>query len=76
MSEPRADRCPCGGKSRVIETRTSGTSITRRRGCDVCGNRWTTWETRQNDTHNVRWLRDTLARVVSDITRREGRIDG
>lgn len=37
--------CPyCGGKSQVIDTRTSGEGIRRRRECRVCGQRFTTYE--------------------------------
>jgi transcriptional repressor NrdR len=30
---------------RVVDTDESETSIRRRRKCDRCGHRWTTWET-------------------------------
>jgi transcriptional repressor NrdR len=38
-------KCPyCGKKSRVVDTRTSGKSIRRRRECKTCGRRFTTYE--------------------------------
>lgn len=39
-------KCPhCGdGDSRVIDTRTTGDGIRRRRECNVCGKRFTTYE--------------------------------
>lgn len=39
-------KCPhCGeDRSRVIDTRTTGDGIRRRRACEVCGKRFTTYE--------------------------------
>jgi len=38
-------KCPyCGKKSMVVDTRTAGEGIRRRRECKVCGHRFTTYE--------------------------------
>ena len=43
--------CPsCGGHSVITDSRATALgdvpSVRRRRECEVCGARWTTWETR------------------------------
>ena len=38
-------KCKCGGKTYVIESRTSDAGIRRRRLCLLCANRFTTIET-------------------------------
>ena len=38
-------QCPyCGKKSRVVDTRSAGEGVRRRRECQVCGRRFTTYE--------------------------------
>ena len=38
-------KCPyCGNKSRVVDTRSAGEGIRRRRECKSCGRRFTTYE--------------------------------
>jgi transcriptional repressor NrdR len=38
-------KCPyCGKKSRVVDTRSAGEGVRRRRECQVCGRRFTTYE--------------------------------
>lgn len=38
-------KCPyCGSKSKVIDTRSSGEGVRRRRECLACGQRFTTYE--------------------------------
>jgi transcriptional regulator NrdR family protein len=44
MSDPVV--CACGAPSEVIETRKSQHSLRRRRRCQRCGLRWTTYEVR------------------------------
>lgn len=39
-------RCECGGKSSIVDSREIGKTITRRRVCASCGQRWTTKEVR------------------------------
>lgn len=37
--------CPtCKGVSRVVDSRVTGNSIRRRRRCESCGERWSTYE--------------------------------
>ena len=41
-------RCAaCGGPSSVYDTRTTPEAVRRRRQCDACGERWTTYEVRR-----------------------------
>ena len=38
-------KCPyCGNKSRVVDTRSAGEGVRRRRECKACGRRFTTYE--------------------------------
>ena len=38
-------QCPyCGKKSRVVDTRSAGEGVRRRRECQICGRRFTTYE--------------------------------
>jgi transcriptional repressor NrdR len=38
-------KCPyCGGKTKVVDSRSAGEGIRRRRECLVCGQRFTTYE--------------------------------
>lgn len=39
-----ASHCPCGGDTRVYDSRDEGQRIVRRRECLTCGKRWKTYE--------------------------------
>jgi len=39
----------CGGKSRVLSTRTNPARVYRRRSCLLCEHRWTTLEIRLSE---------------------------
>lgn len=56
-------QCKCGGTTRVVDSRQrEPTIITRRRVCDACGDRFSTWES----TLDVSRLRARQRRVVKD----------
>jgi transcriptional regulator NrdR family protein len=44
----------CNAHSDVLETRSIASQLRRRRQCPVCGDRWTTYETRADDVHAMR----------------------
>lgn len=40
--------CQCGGESGVLDSRRVGGSMKRRRECEKCHARWTTWEVQRD----------------------------
>ncbi len=64
-------KCPaCGSRSRVIDSRESGDCVRRRRCCDRCSQRWTTYELIPGMTDEGRVLIDetALKAILSRIT--------
>lgn len=79
-----AEFCECGGLGSVVESRPCPHGKRRRRRCQRCGLRWTTYEIRQDPDCNglelpidqvlrlLRWLRAGLAMLEETISRLEG----
>ena len=59
----------CGGDSAVLDTRSSGDEVKRRRKCVSCGHRWSTFETTSRDisTH-IKELRQAVLQADRLIT--------
>ena len=49
----------CGGDSKVVDTRSKGGKVARRRECLRCGERWTSWEVRVT-AENLDHLNDAV----------------
>ena len=78
MAEEHTKICSCGSSSMVIDSREVGPIIRRRRQCERCAERWTTWESRYkpakkdlqvNSGVSSEWLAPT--RKLSRVTQRE-----
>lgn len=57
----------CGHGSHVVDSRAheGSLSVRRRRQCDKCGVRWTTYELRLRDGHDT--LEDAITSVLDEV---------
>lgn len=56
-------KCPCGGETKVVDTRPTKVGITRRRVCLECHKRFSTCEIRADDLQAV-WKQLNVAKVA------------
>lgn len=53
----------CGGESRVVDSRETKGWIRRRRECERCGARWTTFEMPGEEMETVRKIRRLIEQI-------------
>lgn len=57
-------QCPkCNGESHVIDSRDEESARRRRRKCDSCGHRYTTYEIHAEEYNRIRKLKVEAARI-------------
>lgn len=62
-------QCPkCNGESKVIDSRDEESARRRRRQCDKCSYRYTTYEIHADEYNRIRRLRVSVAQIEPVIT--------
>lgn len=57
-------QCPkCNGESKVIDSRDEESARRRRRQCNGCGNRYTTYEIHADEYNRIRQLKVSVAEI-------------
>lgn len=69
----------CGARTTVLDSRKSGKTVRRRRSCDVCGHRHTTYEIPRTDERVgelITWVLSALDNEEEDDDEEGGRLEG